>query len=72
MRFFALLLCLCLLMGLCACGNRTGGAYTKIATLAEGTYGIGFRNEDPAADYVKQYEDIPEDGVIARSGKRNR
>ncbi len=53
MRFFALLLCLCLLMGLCACGNRTGGAYTKIATLAEGTYGIGFRNEDPAADYVE-------------------
>lgn len=28
--------------------------------------------DDPAADYVKQYEDIPEDGVIARSGKRNR
>ena len=52
MRFFALLLCLCLLMGLCACGNRTGGAYTKIATLAEGTYGIGFRNEDPAGHYV--------------------
>ncbi|MEZ3486753.1 MAG: hypothetical protein K1W22_09235 [Lachnospiraceae bacterium] len=28
--------------------------------------------DDPAADYVKQYEDIPEDGVIARSGKGNR
>lgn len=52
MRFTALMLCLCLLVGLCACGNRTGGAYTKIATLTEGAYGIGFRSGDPAADYV--------------------
>lgn len=28
--------------------------------------------DDPAADYVKQYEDIPQDGVIARSGRGNR
>lgn len=50
MRFLALFLALCLL---CGCSNRTGGAYTKIATLAEGTYGIGFRTGDPAADYVE-------------------
>ena len=31
---------------------------------------IGYDN--PAADYVKQYEDIPEDGVLARSGKKDR
>lgn len=53
MRFTALTLCLCLLLGLCACGNRTGGAYTRIGVLMESTYGIGFRNEDPAADYVE-------------------
>lgn len=28
--------------------------------------------ESPATDYVKKYEDIPEDGVLARSGKNNR
>lgn len=28
--------------------------------------------ESPATDYVKKYEDIPEDGVIAQSGKNNR
>ena len=27
--------------------------------------------EDPATDYVKKYEEIPEDGVLARSGKNN-
>lgn len=52
-RISALILSVCLLLGLCACGNRTGGAYTKIATLTEGRYAIGFRNDDPAADYVE-------------------
>lgn len=52
-RISALLLTVCLLLGLCACGNRTGGAYTLIATLSQGSYGIGFRNDDPAADYVE-------------------
>lgn len=28
--------------------------------------------ESPATDYVKKYEDIPEDGVIAQSGKNSR
>ncbi len=27
--------------------------------------------EDPATDYVKQYEEIPEDGVLAQSEKNN-
>lgn len=27
--------------------------------------------ESPSADYVKQYENIPEDGVLARSDKNN-
>ena len=52
-RISALILSVCLLLGLCACGNRTGGAYTKIATLTEGRYAIGFRNDDPAAEYVE-------------------
>ena len=28
--------------------------------------------EDPATDYVKQYEDIPEDGVLAQSDKNKK
>lgn len=52
-RIAALILTICLLLGLCACGNRTGGAYTRIATLSQGSYGIGFRNDDPSADYVE-------------------
>lgn len=28
--------------------------------------------DNPATDYVKQFEDIPDDGVLAQSGKRNR
>ena len=52
-RFLALILCVCLLLTVCGCGNRTSGAYTQIATLAEGAYGIGFRTGDPAADYVE-------------------
>lgn len=51
-RMIALLLCLCLLTCLSAC-SRSGGAYTLIETLAEGKYAIGFRNEDPAAEYVQ-------------------
>ena len=31
---------------------------------------IGY--ESPATDYVKKYEDIPEDGVLARSGENDR
>lgn len=50
-RFFSLLLAVCILASLCAC-NQSGGAYTLIETLAEGHYAIGFRNEDPAGDYV--------------------
>lgn len=50
-RFFSLLLTVCLLASLCAC-NQSGGAYTLIETLTEGHYAIGFRNEDPAGDYV--------------------
>ena len=28
--------------------------------------------ENPATDYVRQLEEIPDDGVLAQSGKRNR
>lgn len=28
--------------------------------------------DNPATDYVRQFEEIPEDGVLAQSGKRNR
>ena len=28
--------------------------------------------DNPATDYVKQYEDIPEDGVLAQSDKDSR
>ncbi len=28
--------------------------------------------DNPATDYVRQFEEIPDDGVLAQSGKRNR
>ena len=52
-RMTALLLAVCLCLTLIGCGNRSGGAYTMIETLSEGQYAIGFRKEDPAADYVQ-------------------
>lgn len=45
-------LVLVLMLALCACG-KTGGAYTMVTTLTEGSYAIGFRNDDPIADYVE-------------------
>ncbi len=51
-RLSALVLAVCMLLTLCAC-NKTGGAYTLVATLSEGKYAIGFRNDDPIADYVE-------------------
>lgn len=51
-RMIALMLTLCMVLTLCACG-KTGGAYTMVETLNEGQYAIGFRNDDPIADYVE-------------------
>lgn len=51
-KLFALLLALCTLVSISACG-QTGGAYTIVETLSEGKYCIAFRNEDPVADYVE-------------------
>ena len=48
----------------------------EIREVAQGTLGMAYPSTDqvieynsPSADYVKQYEDIPKDGVIASSDK---
>lgn len=48
----------------------------EIREKAQGTLGMVYASEDqvieytsPSADYVKQYESIPEDGVLAQSDK---
>ena len=48
----------------------------EIREVAQGTLGMAYASTDqvieynsPSADYVKQYEDIPKDGVIASSDK---
>ena len=51
-RMIALILALCMVSTLCACG-KTGGAYTMVETLSEGQYAIGFRNGVIVADYVE-------------------
>ena len=51
-RIITLILALCMVLTLCACGS-TGGAYTMVEKLNEGQYAIGFRNDDPIADYVE-------------------
>ena len=51
-KLTALVLAVGMLLTMCAC-NQTGGAYTKVATLTEGSYAIAFRNDDPVADYVE-------------------
>ena len=51
-RIITLILALCMVLTLCGCG-KTGGAYTMVETLSEGQYAIGFRNDDPVADYVE-------------------
>ena len=51
-RLIALVLALCMVLTLCGCG-KTGGAYKQIETLTEGKYAIGFRADDPIADYVE-------------------
>lgn len=51
-KLIALVLSVGTLLTLCAC-NKTGGAYTMVDTLTEGTYAIAFRNDDPVADYVE-------------------
>lgn len=51
-RIISLVLVLCMALTLCACG-KTGGAYTVVETINEGKYAIGFRNDDPIADYVE-------------------
>lgn len=50
----------------------------EIREKAQGELGMVYASSDqiveydnPASDYVKQYESIPEDGVIARSDKSN-
>ena len=49
----------------------------EIREEAQGTLGMVYASADqvieynsPSADYVKQYEDIPKDGVIASSDKQ--
>ena len=51
-RLITLFLALCMVLALCACG-KTGGAYTMVETLNEGQYAIGFRTDDPIADWVE-------------------
>ena len=51
-RMLTLLMAVCMLLSLCACGS-SGGAYKQVETLSEGEYCIGFRNDDPIADYVE-------------------
>ena len=51
-KLTALVLAVCLALTLCGCG-KTGGAYKQIETLTEGQYAIGFRADDPIADYVE-------------------
>ena len=51
-RLITLVLALCMVLTLCACG-KTGGAYTMVETLNEGQYAIGFRTDDPLADWVE-------------------
>lgn len=51
-KFISLVLALCMALTLCGCG-KTGGAYKMIDTLSEGKYAIGFRSDDPIADYVE-------------------
>lgn len=64
-RMIALLLAVCLCLGLCACGGKSGGAYTLVETLTEGQYAIGFRNDDPAGDYVEAaLKELAADGTI--------
>lgn len=64
-RFFALLLTVCMCLSLCACGGKSGGAYTMIETLVEGQYAIGFRNDDPVGDYVEAaLKELAADGTI--------
>ncbi len=48
----------------------------EVREKAQGSLGMSYASEDqvveyesPSADYVKQYEDIPEDGVLAESDK---
>lgn len=50
----------------------------EIREKAQGTLGMVYASEDqvieytsPSADYVKQYESIPEDGVLAQSDKHS-
>ena len=51
-RLITLVLALCMVLTLCGCG-KTGGAYKMVEQLSEGQYAIGFRNDDPIADYVE-------------------
>ena len=51
----------------------------EVREKAEGELGMVYASpeqiieyEDPATDYVKQYEDIPEDGVLAQSDKNKK
>lgn len=44
--------------------NQLGMVYASPEQIVE--------YDNPATDYVKQYEEIPEDGVLAQSGKRSR
>ena len=51
-KLITLLLAAAMVLTLCGCG-KTGGAYKQIETITEGKYAIGFRNDDPIADYVE-------------------
>lgn len=62
-RLIAPVLALCMVLTLCGCG-QTGGAYKMVDRLSEGSYAIGFRNDDPIADYIEAALK-----VLAASGK---
>ncbi len=51
-RVLAWMMMGCLLLTMTACGTKSGGAYTIVSTLTEGSYAIGFRNDDTTGDYV--------------------
>ena len=44
--------------------NQLGMVYASPEQIVE--------YDNPATDFVKQFEEIPDDGVLAQSGKRNR
>ena len=50
-RFVCILLVLCLVLGLCACGGFKYGV-KEVQVLMEQDYSLAFRNNDPVDLYV--------------------